>query len=70
MISGGAVVMVLISWAIGLAFLILVIAAGVRLGMRWSRKDERREQAARDEATSEPPRQPDFKPFRTGRNFK
>lgn len=70
MISGGTVIIALLSWAIGPAFLILVIAAGVRLGMRWSRKDERREQAARDKPTFEPPRQPDFKPFRTGRNFK
>lgn len=70
MIGGGTVIIALVSWAIGLALLILVIAAGVRLGMRWSRKDERRELAARDMPTSEPPSQPDFKPLRTGRNFK
>lgn len=34
---------ILIVWAISLIILILVIAQGVRVGMRWSRKDERRE---------------------------
>lgn len=33
----------LILWAISLLIMILVIAQGVRIGMRWSRKDERRE---------------------------
>ena len=33
----------LIVWAISLIILILVIAQGVHVGMRWSRKDERRE---------------------------
>lgn len=33
----------LILWVISLVILILVIAQGVRIGMRWSRKDERRE---------------------------
>lgn len=36
-------------WAISLIILILVIAQGVRVGMRWSRKDERHEQIARGE---------------------
>lgn len=33
----------LILWAISLLILILVIAQGVRVGMRWSRNDERLE---------------------------
>ncbi|WP_434590817.1 hypothetical protein [Brevibacterium sp. 1718] len=39
----------LVVWAISLVILILVIAQGVRLGMRWSRKDELREQEAAGE---------------------
>lgn len=68
--DGGAAVLVLISWAIGLVILIFVIAAGVRLGMRWSRADERKEQAAHEKLVTDKPNPPDFKPFRTGRNFK
>lgn len=34
---------VLILWLISLVILILVIAQGVRVGMRWSRRDEIRE---------------------------
>lgn len=37
----------LIVWAISLVVLILVIAQGVRVGMRWSRKDENRETAGK-----------------------
>jgi hypothetical protein len=33
----------LIVWTISLVILILVIAQGVRVGIRWARKDERRE---------------------------
>ena len=40
----GTFIGMLILWAISLLILILVIAQGVRIGMRWSRKDERREQ--------------------------
>lgn len=68
--DGGAAILILISWAIGLAILVFVIAAGVRIGMRWSRADERKEQAARDKLEPEQHRPPDFKPYRTGRNFK
>lgn len=39
----GTFIGMLILWAISLVILILVIAQGVRVGMRWSRKDERRE---------------------------
>lgn len=39
----GTFIGMLILWAISLIILILVIAQGVRVGMRWSRKDERRE---------------------------
>lgn len=39
----------LILWAISLIILILVIAQGVRIGMRWSRKDERLERVDRGE---------------------
>ena len=34
-------------WALSLVVLIFIIGAGVRVGMRWSRIDERKEQAAR-----------------------
>lgn len=68
--DGGAAILMLISWAIGLCLLILVIAADVRLGMRWSRADERKEQTAQEKLGTEKPNPPDFKPFRTGRNFK
>lgn len=40
----------LVLWAISLVILILVIAQGVRIGMRWSRKDERREQESAGQA--------------------
>lgn len=49
MISGGAVIIVFISWLISLLILILVIAQGFRVGMRWSRKDECHEQIGRGE---------------------
>lgn len=39
----GTFIGMLILWAISLIILILVIAQGVRIGMRWSRKDEQRE---------------------------
>lgn len=39
----------LIIWAISLLILIFVIATGVRIGMRWSRIDERKEQEARNQ---------------------
>lgn len=38
---------ILILWIISLLILILVIAQGVRVGMRWSRKDERIERVDR-----------------------
>lgn len=34
---------ILVLWVISLLILILVIAQGIRVGTRWSRKDERRE---------------------------
>lgn len=39
----GAFFGMLILWAISMVVLILVIAQGVRVGMRWSRRDEVRE---------------------------
>jgi hypothetical protein len=66
----GMVLTALISWAIGLLILVFVIAAGVRIGMRWSRSDARKEQAARDNPASVRPPRREFKPYRTGRNFK
>lgn len=39
----------LIIWALSLVILIFVIGAGVRVGMRWSRIDERKEQEARNQ---------------------
>lgn len=45
----GAVLGMLVLWAISLVILILVIAQGVRVGIRWSRKDERLEGIARGE---------------------
>ena len=65
----------LILWVISLVILILVIAQGVRIGMRWSRKDERRERE-----TAGIPYRPgesvfDYKPkkssqFKPPKNFK
>lgn len=73
----GTAIGMLIVWAISLIILILVIAQGVRVGMRWSRIDERKERISRGEL---PPDQLstyrkgesmfDYKPKRTGRNFK
>ncbi|GAA1632958.1 hypothetical protein GCM10009700_20340 [Brevibacterium sanguinis] len=34
--------------AVGYVLLVFVVALGVRLGMRWSRADERKERAARE----------------------
>lgn len=39
----------LLVWAISLVILIFIIAAGVRVGMRWSRIDERKERIRRGE---------------------
>lgn len=39
----------LIVWAISLVILIFIIGAGVRVGMRWSRIDERKERIRRGE---------------------
>lgn len=36
-------------WAISLIILVFVIGAGVRVGMRWSRIDERKERITRGE---------------------
>lgn len=43
----GAMVLALIIWVISMFVLILVIAQGVRVGIRWSRKDERIERVDR-----------------------
>ena len=40
----GSIILVIV----GYALLVLVIALGVRLGMRWSRTYERKERAARE----------------------
>ncbi|WP_231442067.1 hypothetical protein [Brevibacterium zhoupengii] len=45
----GTFIGMLIIWAISLIILIFVIAQGVRIGMRWSRKDERIERVDRGE---------------------
>lgn len=45
----GTFIGVLFLWFISLLILILVIAQGVRIGMRWSRKDERHERIDRGE---------------------
>lgn len=45
----GTAIGMLFVWAISMFILILVIAQGVRVGMRWSRKDERHEQIHRGE---------------------
>lgn len=45
----GTFIGMLIPWAISLVILILVIAQGVRVGMRWSRRDERRELETADQ---------------------
>lgn len=39
----------LLVWAISLVILIFIIGAGVRVGMRWSRIDERKERIRRGE---------------------
>ena len=65
----------LVLWVFSLVMFILVIARGMRVGMRWSRKDERRERE-----TSGIPYRPgesvfDCKPeksaqFKPSKNFK
>lgn len=45
----GSAIATLIIWALSLVILIFVIGAGVRIGMRWSRIDERKEQEARNQ---------------------
>ncbi|WP_125240652.1 hypothetical protein [Brevibacterium aurantiacum] len=74
----GTAIGMLFVWAISLIILILVIAQGVRVGMRWSRKDERheRETAGIPYRPGEsmfdyrPQNPPQFKPHRTDRRFK
>lgn len=44
-----AAIGILVVWIISLFILVLVIAQGVRVGMRWSRKDERIERVDRGE---------------------
>ena len=44
----------LIIWALSMVIMIFVIGAGVRVGMRWSRIDERKEQEQRNSAGFEP----------------
>lgn len=48
----GTAIGMLFLWAISLVILIFVIGAGVRVGMRWSRIDERKEQIARSKLRS------------------
>ena len=45
----GSAIATLIIWALSLVILIFVIGAGVRIGMRWSQIDERKEQEARNQ---------------------
>ena len=45
----GSAIGMLIVWAISLVILIFIIGAGVRVGMRWSRIDERKERIRRGE---------------------
>lgn len=40
---------ILAVWAISLIVLVFIIGAGVRVGMRWSRIDERKERITRGE---------------------
>lgn len=50
----------LLVWAISLVILIFIIGAGVRVGMRWSRIDERKERIRRGElAPHQSSRHPD-----------
>lgn len=50
----------LLVWAISLVILIFIIGAGVRVGMRWSRIDERKERIRRGElAPHQTSRHPD-----------
>lgn len=44
----------LIAWAISLVIFVFIIGAGVRVGMRWSRNDERKERIARGELVPDP----------------
>lgn len=73
----GPAIATLIIWAVSLILLIFVIGAGVRVGMRWSRIDERKEQITRgerppDQSSTSRKGEPmfDYKPKRTDRRFK